>query len=139
MRRVAERRFGKKLAPVIVKAWTDLSKAFSEFPNPVTSVTAWAPGAGGGGRRPVGLAHDGHGGVEPPGGAAPRFGAVTTAPAPSGLVRTRASPGRPPALVRIRSGWTTPVTAMPYLGSGSSIEWPPRTGPRPPRRPRRRL
>ncbi len=44
-------------------------------------------------------------------------------PVPSGLVSTSRSPGRAPALV---IGFATkPVTANPYLGSGSSIECPP--------------
>ena len=59
--------------------------------------------------------------------ASPRLRAVTIAPPPSGLVSTSASPARPPALVTIRKGWTAPVTASPYFGSGSSIEWPPTT------------
>ena len=59
--------------------------------------------------------------------ACPRLRAVTTAPAPSGLVSTSASPTRPPALAITRSGCTAPVTARPYLGSGSSIECPPTT------------
>ncbi len=46
---------------------------------------------------------------------------------PIGLVSTRASPGRAPALVVMRSGCTSPITAMPYFGSGSSMEWPPST------------
>ncbi len=52
--------------------------------------------------------------------------AVDTAPAPSGLVSTSTSPGLPPAFVSSSSGWTIPVTAIPYFGSASSIEWPPR-------------
>ena len=37
-------------------------------------------------------------------------------------------PGPAPTLRRTRSGWTRPVTAIPYLGSGSSMLWPPRMG-----------
>ena len=62
-----------------------------------------------------------------PSATSPRLPAVEMAPAPSGLVRTSASPGRPAAFVMTSSGCTTPVTASPYLGSGSSIEWPPTT------------
>ena len=51
--------------------------------------------------------------------------AVVAMPMPSGLVSTSTSPGRSPALVRMRSGWTSPTTAMPYFGSGSSTVWPP--------------
>ena len=48
-------------------------------------------------------------------------------PMPSGLVRVNGSPGRPASLRSKRSGSATPVTAMPYLGSGSSTLWPPAT------------
>jgi hypothetical protein len=51
--------------------------------------------------------------------------AVVMMPVPSGLVRTRVSPGLAAALVVTRSGSTSPVTANPYLGSASSTEWPP--------------
>src|SRR5262249_14523336 len=61
------------------------------------------------------------------GAANSRLHAVDTAPAPSGLVSTSASPTRPPALVSTAAGSTTPVTASPYFGSGSSIECPPTT------------
>ncbi len=44
---------------------------------------------------------------------------------PSRLVSTSASPGLAPALYTISDGLATPVTASPYLGSLSSIEWPP--------------
>ena len=76
------------------------------------------------------------------GSAQPALERRRDAPAPSGLVSTSASPGRPPALVSTAAGWTTPVTASPYFGSGSSIEWPPTTPrPRPPprRAPPRRI
>ena len=53
---------------------------------------------------------------------APRLRAVATAPTPSGLVSTSASPARPPSWPSTASGCTTPVTASPYFGSGSSIE-----------------
>jgi len=44
-------------------------------------------------------------------GALPALRAVATTPVPSGLVRTTASPTRAPALVSIRDGSTSPVTA----------------------------
>ena len=56
-----------------------------------------------------------------------RLHAVVRIPVPSGLVNTSASPGRAPALVTMRAGCTTPVTAMPYFGSGSLIVCPPST------------
>ncbi len=58
-------------------------------------------------------------------GALPAFMAVATMPAPRAFVSTRLSPGRRPALVRMRSGWTSPTMASPNLGSGSSTVWPP--------------
>src|SRR6266545_137198 len=61
------------------------------------------------------------------GSAAPRFSAVATTPVPTGLVSTRWSPGRARSTVSSRAGSAIPTTAMPYLGSGSSIEWPPTT------------
>ena len=51
-----------------------------------------------------------------------RFSAVVRTPVPIGLVSTSVSPGRAPVFRTIRSGCTSPITAMPYLGSGSSIE-----------------
>ncbi len=61
------------------------------------------------------------------GDAAPVLIAVVATPTPSALVSTSASPARSPALVRIRSGCTSPTTASPYLGSGSSTLCPPTT------------
>ena len=55
----------------------------------------------------------------------PLMTAVDTAPAPSGLLSTSASPARPVAFVITSSGATTPVTDHPNFGSGSSIECPP--------------
>ena len=46
-------------------------------------------------------------------------------PVPIRLLNASTSPARAPALVQIWSGWAKPTTAIPYLGSGSSIEWPP--------------
>ena len=53
----------------------------------------------------------------------------------------RRRPGRRRALVSSSSGCTMPVTASPYFGSGSSMEWPPddrgaRRAPPRPGRPR---
>ena len=48
-------------------------------------------------------------------------------PVPSGLVSDRGWPARPASIRSSRSGWASPVTAMPYLGSGSSMLWPPAT------------
>ena len=59
----------------------------------------------------------------------PRLAAVVTAPPPIGLVRKRHVAGAArSSCARPRRDATTPVTAMPYLGSGSSIEWPPTIG-----------
>ena len=54
---------------------------------------------------------------------------LLTKPLGSGIATTAIKQGiASPELVRIRRGCTTPVTAMPYFGSGSSTEWPPRMG-----------
>ena len=52
--------------------------------------------------------------------AFPRLMAVAMIPVPSGLVRTKTSPGSPAELVTTSSGWTRPVTDIPNFGSGSS-------------------
>jgi hypothetical protein len=50
---------------------------------------------------------------------------VVTRPRPSGFVRNNDAPaGAVEFLVR-RASSTNPITAMPYFGSGSVIEWPP--------------
>ena len=59
------------------------------------------------------------------GGAKSALAAVVRTPMPMGLVKRSASPGFAPELVSIRSGWTKPVTARPYLGSSSRMLWPP--------------
>ena len=46
---------------------------------------------------------------------------------PSGLVRVSGSPARPASLRISSAGSTSPVTAMPYFGSGSSTLCPPAT------------
>ena len=48
-------------------------------------------------------------------------------PLPSGLVRVSGCPAAPASIRSSRSGWASPVTAMPYLGSGSSMLCPPAT------------
>ena len=48
---------------------------------------------------------------------------------PSGFDSTSTSPARPPDLRNTRSGWTTPCTASPKIGSGLRIVWPPATVP----------
>ena len=54
---------------------------------------------------------------------------LTRNPVPSRLVSSRTSPGRAPPLRNSRSGWAAPITARPYLGSGSRIVWPPARTP----------
>ena len=54
-----------------------------------------------------------------------RFAAVVMMPRPSGLLRTRKSPGWAPALAITCSGWTLPTTARPKIGSSDWIVWPP--------------
>jgi hypothetical protein len=55
------------------------------------------------------------------------FMRLLSTPTPSGLVSDSAVPATAASLRMIRSRSTSPVTAMPYLGSGSSIECPPPT------------
>ena len=79
-------------------------------PKPVTSVSACAPRRA---RRGRGVAverrhHLDRRGDQRRRDASPRLAAVLIAPAPSGLVSTSTSPGRPPAFVRTSSGWTVP-------------------------------
>ncbi len=59
--------------------------------------------------------------------AAPRLCAVATTPVPSAFVSTSVSPGRAASIVNRRDGAAKPTTAMPYLGSGSSMVCPPTT------------
>ena len=65
--------------------------------------------------RPVELGHRAGGRFQSAGRRRPIWAAKAMMPVPSGLVRTRQSPGRAPALVTIRSGCTSPVTAKPAL------------------------
>ena len=89
-------------------------------------VGARAPRGGGG--RGVQRRHRRHRAPEGSGPAAPRLRAVEIAPTPSGFVSTSTSPGAPAGVRHhLRRDATTPVTARPYLGSASSIEWPPTT------------
>ena len=53
----------------------------------------------------------------------------TRMPVPSRFVSTSRSPGRAPPLRISLSGWAAPMTARPYLGSGSRIVWPPASVP----------
>ena len=48
---------------------------------------------------------------------------------PSRFVSTSRSPGRAPPLRSSLSGCAAPMTASPYLGSGSRIVWPPASVP----------
>src|SRR2546425_8367571 len=60
---------------------------------------------------------------------APSFAAVVITPVPRGLDRKSRSPDRRPPLMRMRSGWTRPVTQSPYLGSASTTVCPPAITP----------
>src|SRR5438876_4547635 len=55
--------------------------------------------------------------------------AVVITPVPRGFDKKSRSPRRRPPLIRIRSGWTRPVTQRPYLGSLSTTVWPPAMTP----------
>ena len=119
-------------AAASISAATPLAAASSctwpSRPKPVTSVSACAPAARAcSAARSLSVVMTLTARSTSAASASPRLIAVATAPAPSGLVSTSASPGRPPAFVSTASGATTPVTAIPYLGSGSSIECPPTT------------
>ena len=59
--------------------------------------------------------------------ASPRLAAVVATPPPTGFDSHSSWPARAVELRSRRSGSTVPVTAIPYFGSGSSIEWPPTT------------
>ena len=61
--------------------------------------------------------------------AALSFAAVVITPVPRGFVKKSRSPGRRPPLMRMRSGWTRPVTQRPYFGSLSTTVWPPAITP----------
>ena len=60
-------------------------------------------------------------------GAAPRLRAVAITPVPMALVRISWSPGAARSMVSRAAGSASPTTARPYLGTGSSIVWPPAT------------
>ena len=60
-------------------------------------------------------------------GATPRFSAVAMMPRPIGFDSQSSAPGVAVELRTIRCGSTSPRTTMPYFGSGSVIECPPRT------------
>ena len=55
--------------------------------------------------------------------------AASARPVPIGFDSTSTSPGRAPPLRKTRSGWTTPCTASPKIGSGLRIVCPPATEP----------
>ena len=94
-----------------------ISVAWPIRPKPVTSVQAWT--VAGRQRRAAPRAaarfsvhHRRDRRVRrPPAGARSNLIAVAMTPVPIGLVRNSTSPGRAPALVQIRAGSTSPVTA----------------------------
>jgi hypothetical protein len=49
---------------------------------------------------------------------------LLSTPTPSGLVSVSGRPAAAASLRSSRAGSTSPVTAMPYFGSGSSMLWP---------------
>src|SRR5205809_3569764 len=61
--------------------------------------------------------------------AALLLAAVVITPVPRGFDTKSRSPRRRPPLMRMRSGWTRPVTQRPYLGSLSTTVWPPAMTP----------
>ncbi len=48
-------------------------------------------------------------------------------PLPTGLVSDSGRPAAPASMRSSAAGSASPVTAMPYFGSGSSMLWPPAT------------
>jgi len=111
-------------APVPLAA--HISRRWPRKPNPVMSVTAWhscrsmirAAAA-------LSCSMTATAGARSASDRSSFLRAVVRTPTPSGLVRMRASPGRAPRLSRRSDRLTTPVTANPYFGSGSSTVWPP--------------
>ena len=63
------------------------------------------------------------------GSQASSFAAVAITPVPSALERKTFCPGLRPPFVRMRFGWTRPVTQSPYLGSASTTVCPPAMTP----------
>ena len=117
-------------APAETSAATPLASHSSwrwpSSPKPVTSVIALGPAArarAAASRLSVVITSSAAAAVAA--GTTPRFSAVETTPPPTGFVRNNASPARAVELRTTRSGCTVPVTASPYFGSASSIEWPP--------------
>src|SRR5215212_3350630 len=95
-------------------------------PKPVTSVAALTPTASAARAAPsLSVVMDRTASAMPASIRASRLRAVARMPVPSGLVSTSTSPAHPPALVRARSGWTSPITTRPKIGSSTSIECPP--------------
>src|SRR6185437_14554102 len=95
---------------------------------PVTSVAAVTPAASAASPAEASsVVIDATAAARTSGAAAPRLCAVATTPVPIALVSTSASPGRAASIVNKRDGEARPTTAIPYLGSGSSMVCPPTT------------
>ena len=87
-------------------------------PNPVTSVAALTPTASAARAAPsLSVVIERTASAMPASMRASRLSAVARMPVPSGLVRIRTSPAQAPALVSMRSGWTSPITTSPKSGS----------------------
>jgi len=96
--------------------------------NPVTSVQAWAPASIiSSAARLFSAAMDRAAASALPSGERPIWAAKPRIPVPSALVRTRQSPTRAAALVMMRRGSISPVTAKPALISRSRMLCPPIT------------
>ena len=97
-------------------------------PNPVTSVAARTPAARAAWLAPaLSSVIEATAALITSAGAAPCLSAVATTPVPIALVRISRSPGAARSMVISAAGSATPVTARPYLGTGSSIVCPPAT------------
>ncbi len=97
-------------------------------PNPVTSVAARTPAARAAWLAPaLSSVMEATAAAMTSAGAFPCLSAVATTPVPIALVRISRSPGAARSMVIRAAGSARPVTARPYLGTGSSIVCPPAT------------
>src|SRR5580658_1336423 len=95
-------------------------------PKPVTSVAARTPAASAGWLAlALSWVMEFTAAVITSGGGSPRLSAVAITPVPIGLVKISWSPGAARSMVISAAGSARPTTARPYLGTGSSMVWPP--------------
>ncbi len=125
-RAVASRGTARPSMRAATPLWRAISWRWPRSPNPVMSVQASTPT-----RRMTRAAvalrvvMDAMAAATTTSSAASSLMAVAMMPVPSGLVRTSRSPGRAVEFRMTAAGSTWPTAQSPYLGSGSSMEWPP--------------